>query len=115
MTDAESRLWYNLRRHGLEGYKFRRQHPFGPYILDFYCPEAGLVVELDRGQHSEFDEMTHDSERTTYLPQGGLRVLRFTDTEALLETDAVLDRIHAALETPLPNPLPGGARGQVGG
>ncbi len=102
MTDAESRLWYTLRRHGLEGRKFRRQHPFGPYILDFYCPSARLVVELDGGQHYEDEGLRSDEVRTRYLESRGLRVLRFTNLEALQETDAVLNSILEALGDPSP-------------
>jgi very-short-patch-repair endonuclease len=98
MTDAESRLWYNLRRHGLAGYRFRRQHPFGPYVLDFYCARAKLVVELDGGQHFEDAGRIRDMERTRHLEANGLRVLRFTDTQALLETEGVLNQILGALE-----------------
>ena len=96
MTDA--RLWYSIRRHGLEGYKFRRQHPFGPYILDFYCAQARLVVEVDGGQHSEGDSLRHDTVRTGYLEAHGLRILRFTNLEALQETDLVLNAILEALK-----------------
>jgi very-short-patch-repair endonuclease len=112
MSDAESRLWYTLRRHGLEGFKFRRQHPLGPFILDFYCAQARLVVEIDGGQHFDKVKSTQDAERTMYLEERGLRVLRFSNREALLETDSLLDQILEALKTPLPNPLPRGARGQ---
>ena len=83
MTDAESKLWYHLRAHGLAGFKFRRQHPFGPYVLDFYCPIARLVIELDGGQHFEPETLVRDAERTRYLEESGLRVLRFTNFEAL--------------------------------
>ena len=71
MTDAESRLWYSLRRHGLNGYKFRRQHPFGPYILDFYCAAARLAIEVDGGQHFEESQQMADTERTRHLEQQG--------------------------------------------
>ena len=101
-TDAEARLWYNLRRHGLAGHKFRRQHPFGPYILDFYCAEARLVVEVDGSQHIETQTVVRDAKRTRYLEQHGLRVLRFTNLEALLETDSVLAVILVALANPSP-------------
>jgi very-short-patch-repair endonuclease len=97
MTDAEERLWYNLRRHGLSGYKFRRQHPLGSYILDFYCAKAGLVVEVDGGQHIESEKAIQDAKRTRYLTARGLRVLRFTNLEVLLETDAVLNSVLEAL------------------
>jgi len=101
-TDAEAVIWYNLRRHGIAGYNFRRQHPFGPYILDFYCPAGRLVVELDGGQHLDMDNARRDQERTTYLEQHGLRVLRFNNIQALKETKAVLDVILKLLEDPSP-------------
>jgi len=101
-TDAEARLWYNLRRHGLAGYKFRRQHPFGPYILDFYCARARLVVEVDGGQHLEAKTVSRDAERTRYLERNGLRVLRFNNLETMLETDAVFNVIFEALADPSP-------------
>jgi very-short-patch-repair endonuclease len=102
-TDAEAVIWYNLRRHGVAGYKFRRQHPFGPYILDFYCPSAGLVVELDGSQHLEPHNALRDQAKTEFLHEQGLRVLRFDNIQALKETRAVLEVILAALESPLPS------------
>ncbi len=111
-TDAESVLWYNLRRHGLAGYKFRRQHPFGPFSPDFYCPAAKLVVELDGSQHFEPENARRDAERTNYLNEHGLRVLRFDNIQALKETRGVLEVILGALENPLLFPLPRGAREQ---
>ena len=102
MTDAESKLWYHLRAHGLAGFKFRRQHPFGPYVLDFYCPIARLVIELDGGQHFEPETLVRDAERTRYLEESGLRVLRFTNFEALSETGATLNAIDEALGSPSP-------------
>jgi adenine-specific DNA-methyltransferase len=101
-TDAEARLWYNLRRHELAGYKFRRQHPFGPYILDFYCAKARLVIEVDGGQHMDAKNAIADAERTAYLKQRGLRVLRFNNRQALLQTNAVLEIIYEALTDPSP-------------
>jgi very-short-patch-repair endonuclease len=112
-TDAEARLWYNLRRHGLAGFKFRRQHPFGPYILDFYCAEACLAIEVDGSQHLEPEAIMLDAERTRFLGMQGLRVLRFDNLEVLTQTEAVLNSIFAALGTLLPNPLPRGARGMA--
>lgn len=101
-TDAEARLWYRLRRQGLAGYKFRRQHPFGPYILDFYCTQARLVVEVDGGQHAEAEHVLRDMERTRYLERRGLSVLCFNNQEVMLETDAVLGVILEALVSPSP-------------
>ena len=86
----------------MAGHKFRRQHPFGPYILDFYCPAAQLVVELDGGQHLDTAIARRDQARTTYLEKRGLRVLRFNNIQALKETKAVLDVILKLLEDPSP-------------
>ena len=97
-TDAERRLWRHLRDRGVQGHKFRRQHPFGAYILDFYCAERSVVIEVDGGQHFAPQAMANDSRRTHYLQQRGLRVLRFTNLEVLTETEAVLAAILTALE-----------------
>src|SRR5215216_2343610 len=70
-TDAEGRLWWILRNRQIAGAKFRRQHEFGPYVLDFYCPERKLVVEADGGQHWEPDEAARDARRTAYLAARG--------------------------------------------
>jgi very-short-patch-repair endonuclease len=94
MTDAERRLWYRLRGHRFAGYKFKRQVPIGPYIVDFACLNHGLVVELDGGQHSE---SASDAERDEYLRSKSLRILRFWNHEALRNTDAVLAEILATL------------------
>ncbi|MGA8568651.1 MAG: endonuclease domain-containing protein, partial [Candidatus Binataceae bacterium] len=93
-TDAERRLWMHLRRHQL-GVQFRRQHPIGPYIVDFCCVECMLIVELDGGQHE--DQRARDEARTQWLAGRGFRVLRFSDREALMETEAVLAEIHNRL------------------
>src|SRR5581483_5861978 len=101
-TDAERILWFNLRRHALAGFKFHRQHPFGPYILDFHCAAAKLVVELDGGQHLEAEGQLRDARRTAYLEKQGLRGLRFDNRQAILETHGVLDVIREALGDPSP-------------
>jgi very-short-patch-repair endonuclease len=74
-TAAERVLWRHLRLRQLDGYKFRRQQPLGPYIADFVCFEKCLIIELDGGQHSE--RVVYDTERTTWLQARGYRVLRF--------------------------------------
>jgi very-short-patch-repair endonuclease len=91
-TDAEAGLWARLRNRAL-GPKFRRQFPVGPYVLDFGCVEAKLAVEVDGAHHLEPEQLAHDVERTAWLEARGARVVRFLDTEVLLETDAVLQRI----------------------
>ena len=89
MTDAERALWFRLRGGRLHGWKFRRQHPIPPYIVDFYCMEARLVVELDGSQH----EAGVDAARTTTFERHGLQVLRFWDNQVLTDIDAVLSGI----------------------
>jgi adenine-specific DNA-methyltransferase len=98
-TDAEQRLWYFLRNRQWEGAKFRRQHEFGPYILDFFCPTHRLVIEVDGSQHLTEAALAADVERTRYLETRGLRVLRFDDYQVLTETERVMEVIHAALAT----------------
>ena len=99
-TDAEKKLWARLRNRKLNGFKFRRQQPCGPYTLDFLCHDVGLVVELDGGQHSEAEQLRHDDERTRYLRGHGLTVIRFWNYHVLLETDAVCRTILRALTEP---------------
>ena len=102
-TNAEAWLWRFLRARQVGGAKFRRQHQYGSYILDVYCEQARLVVEVDGGQHFEPDGIERDAERTRHLEADGLRVLRFTNVEVLKETEAVLDQIWNAVEG-LPSP-----------
>ncbi|MCL6712769.1 DUF559 domain-containing protein [Pseudomonas sp. R2.Fl] len=93
MTDAEQRLWFHLRRKQLDGVQFYRQKPLGRYIVDFYGPAVDLVIELDGSQHFTADGLVRDRRRDAFLAGQGLRVLRFDDRQALLETAAVLEVI----------------------
>ena len=93
MTDAEHRLWFRLRRKQLHGVQFYRQKPLGAYVVDFYAPAVGLVVEVDGGQHFEQAAMLADARRTDVLRGMGLQVLRFDNRQVLLETEAVVDEI----------------------
>jgi very-short-patch-repair endonuclease len=95
-SDAELRLWAHLRSSQLEGLKFLRQHPFGSFILDFYCPSLKLAIELDGGQHATDKGMEADEKRTSYLEHLGVRVLRFSDYDALTNTDGVIVEILKA-------------------
>ncbi|HEX9399944.1 MAG TPA: endonuclease domain-containing protein [Anaeromyxobacter sp.] len=95
-TDAEHELWTRLRRHRM-GPKFRRQHTVGPYTLDFYCPAARLAVELDGGQHYEGVQRAKDDARDKWLAKRGIRVLRYSDRDVLLETQAVEEAIWLAV------------------
>jgi very-short-patch-repair endonuclease len=105
-TDAEHTLWQHLRAGRFDGVKFRRQHAIPPYIADFYCHAAKLVIELDGSQHNE----VVDAVRTRFLESKGLTVLRFWDNEVLAQTEAVLEAIWNAVgPRPLtPTPLPMG-------
>ncbi len=96
MSEAEKHLWRCLRLRQMEGYKFRRQHPVGRYILDFVCLEAGLVIELDGGQHSE--QQGYDEVRSEWLQQQGLRVIRFWNHEVLTNIEGVKAAIYQALK-----------------
>ncbi len=96
-TTAEQLLWRHLRNRQLAGAKFRRQHPLGPYILDFVCLEQGLVVEIDGGQHADLQAQDYDQQRTVWLQQQGLRVLRFWNHEVVQQTNEVLARVLQAL------------------
>jgi very-short-patch-repair endonuclease len=105
-TDVENDLWYHLRNGRMKGAKFMRQHPLPPYVVDFYCHSSKLVIELDGTQHSE----EADRQRTRFLEQRGLTVMRFTNHEMLLQKEAVLEAIWNVLgQSPLtPTPLPMG-------
>ncbi len=106
-TDAERLLWTHLRARRMAGYKFRRQVVIEPYIVDFLCLEARLIVEADGGQHAQQEE--YDHKRTLFLESIGYKVLRFWNHEILGDTDAVLERIRSSLiEAPSPQPSPGG-------
>ncbi|MBI3291550.1 MAG: endonuclease domain-containing protein [Elusimicrobia bacterium] len=104
LTDAERRLWTCLRSRQFQGYKFRRQQPLGPYIVDFCCFEHRLVVELDGGQHTQQREA--DAQRTSFLKCQGFEVIRFWDNDVLNNLNDVLEAITLKLKTPSPSPLP---------
>ena len=97
-TDAENLLWQHLRGRRLEGHKFRRQVWIGPYIADFLCNNARLVIELDGSQHA--DQASYDAARSDYLEKRGFTVLRFWNNEVLGDLDAVLTAIRAAVPSP---------------
>ena len=94
-TEAEYRLWGHLRNRLMNGHKFSRQVPLGPYVADFVCREQRLIIELDGSQHAE---NAHDLVRTKWLNANGYSVLRFWNTAVLRERRAVLDTIVAALD-----------------
>jgi very-short-patch-repair endonuclease len=96
-TDGEAALWSELRGRRFAGYKFRRQHPCGPFIIDFFCAERHLAIELDGGQHCEPGAQAYDARRTSYLAAHGIAVLRFGADLIFREPDSVLLAIAAAL------------------
>ena len=112
-TDAERLLWRFLRNRRLSGYRFRRQAPLGPYVADFVCLRARLVVEVDGSQHDE--RLIEELERTRHLARLGFRVIRFWNNEVLSETEAVLESILEALiqACPHPCPLPHAGEGEM--
>ena len=104
-TDVERKFWWLVRDRRFGGYKFKRQFLIGRYIVDFVCLEAGLVVELDGGQH--VGQTVYDDIRDSYLKARGFRVLRFWNTEFLTNRDGVLEALQCQLESPPhPDPLP---------
>ena len=90
-TDAESLMWQLLRNKRFMNLKFRRQHVIAPYIVDFYCHELALVIELDGSQHNTEDGRAYDAERTKFLEALGLKVVRYRNYEVLEQTDVVLE------------------------
>ncbi|HXP32343.1 MAG TPA: DUF559 domain-containing protein [Stellaceae bacterium] len=93
-TEAEARLWWRLRQKHLDGFRFRRQQPIGPYIVDFFCSAARLIIEVDGGQHAESEK---DDTRTNWLEARGYRVLRFWNNDVLSNTEGALITILKAL------------------
>ena len=110
LTDCERLLWQRLRNRQLGGFKFRRQYPLPPYVLDFYCADLRLAIELDGGQHFSDEALCKDAERSRYLERYGVRVIRFSNREVLLQMSEVLAEIlrQAEFTAPHPSPLPGG-------
>ncbi|GKQ55852.1 endonuclease domain-containing protein [Bradyrhizobium sp. Ce-3] len=115
MTDAEARLWRALRRDQLNGFSFRKQHPIGPYTVDFYCSRLHLAVEVDGGQHAEQRKQA-DDRRTQWLAEKGVMVVRYWNNDVLSNLEGVLSDLVAHIErlaqaeaTPTPTlPLSGG-------
>ena len=93
LTPAEAFLWKYLKGSQLEGRKFRRQHSFGKFILDFYCSTEKLGVELDGMYHFNEEQIKFDEERTEYFKNMGINIIRFENTEVFENTEEVLSRI----------------------
>ena len=108
MTKCERMLWSRLRRKQLHGVQFYRQKPIGSYIVDFYAPAAGLVVEVDGPQHQDQINAQNDAHRDESLKSQGLRMLRFTNLQVVDDLDAVVWFVAEALKSPLPPFTKGG-------
>ena len=96
-TPAEATLWQNLRNRNL-GYKFRRQHPIDRFIVDFYCAEAKLCIEIDGGSHFEKEQEEYDKARTEFLEALGYQVVRYTNNDVRYNIHAVVDQIIRTAE-----------------
>ena len=93
LTEAEVYLWERLKANQFQGLKFRRQHPIGIYIVDFYCHKHKLIIELDGAYHNTTDQIEKDQERSDFLNFQGLKVIRFTNDQVLIQVDFVLKEI----------------------
>jgi very-short-patch-repair endonuclease len=103
-TDAEKALWARLRNRQLDGMRFRRQQPIGPYVVDFVCLERKLIVEIDGGQHNEEETVIRDDDRTRWLRGRHYQVLRFWNNEVMTNPEGVLQRIKQAVAQSAPSP-----------
>lgn len=96
MTESEQKLWSVLRRKNIKGFRFRRQHPIGQFIADFYCHEAKLIIEVDGDIH-KFKQQEYDQGRTYELGNWGLKVVRFTNQQVMSDLDKVIQHIKENL------------------
>jgi len=97
-TEAETILWEHLRNRRLENYKIRRQHPICGYILDFYCQEIRLGIEVDGEVHQTQEQIAYDNQRSIDLSEIGIKVIRFRNSEVIRSVDEVLQQILLSLE-----------------
>lgn len=97
MTETEKLLWSQIRCRQLKGYQFYRQKPISNFIVDFYCPKARLVIELDGGQHYHGEHKARDNRRDIFLNELGLKVLRFSDRDVFEDLASVLETIWNSL------------------
>lgn len=100
VPEPEQRLWYFLRNKRLRGYKFRRQQSFGRYVIDFYCAEHHLAIEIDGDSHFTTEGEAYDAERTEYLHTCSIRLIRYTNTEVMKNIDGVVQDIASNLPSP---------------
>ena len=97
-TPEEAVLWTQIKSRKIKGYKWRRQHPIGEYILDFYCPEAKLCIELDGAAHFSYSWAREDNIRTSFLNSKGIKVIRFENRLIWDNIDGVIEIIEQELE-----------------
>ena len=105
-TRAEIVLWLNLKGPQLLGYKFRRQHGIGQYVVDFYCPELHLALEVDGASHDDPDAKRRDAERQTLIERHGIRFIRLTDDEVLGNVESAVGAIEAEVRRLATSPCP---------
>ena len=116
-TPAEDILWQILRNRQIDGYRFRRQHSIGLYIVDFYCDSESLAIEVDGSIHQNPKQMKKDGTRTKWIQSVGHRLIRFTNNEVINHTHETIEAIKKALHTSqnaslsLPPPGEGGGQG----
>jgi very-short-patch-repair endonuclease len=104
-TNCEQLIWQKLRSRQIANLKFRRQFPYPPYVLDFYCLELKLAIELDGGQHYETAGLIHDQRRTLFLERQGIEVMRFSNLEVMQQMEDVLEQItRMATNKKMPSP-----------
>lgn len=106
MTGPETRLWSRLRARQFQGLKFRRQHGIGPYIVDFYCPERSIVIEVDGDSHAGADQIVKDKQRETYLRARGLRTIRYCNNDIMKNLDGALEDLAERLSSESTSPDP---------
>jgi len=100
MTEPEKRIWYNCLRQLPQ--RFRRQRPFGPYIVDFYCASLKLVIEIDGDSHATEDAMAYDAERTAFLEGLGLQVIRFSNRDVMENLEGVFEKLRGLIPPSIP-------------
>jgi very-short-patch-repair endonuclease len=106
MTGPEIRLWSKLSARQFQGLKFRRQHGIGPYIVDFYCPEQSLVIEIDGDSHADADQILKDQLRDTYFQALGLHVIRYCNHDIVKNLDGVLEDLSGKISSGATSPIP---------
>ena len=112
---AERLMWSWLRDHRFADYKFRRQHPMGPHILDFFCDLANLDIEVDGFQHGAPDPQATDASRDAFLELQGIKVLRFWSSRLRKDKEVIRDTIWRTLQERAPQPMPDYCRPRLAG